>query len=60
MFQRIGFMEIALVVGVGLIFFGPAKLPQLGKAVGDSIRQFKRSVSGAEETADSAGADRKA
>ncbi|MFZ5825900.1 MAG: twin-arginine translocase TatA/TatE family subunit [Bacillota bacterium] len=44
MFQKIGFMEIALIVVVALLIFGPSKLPQLGKSVGESIREFKKSM----------------
>lgn len=29
-----------------LLFFGPTKLPQLGKALGDSLRNFKKSIKG--------------
>lgn len=44
MFQRIGPMEIALIVVVALLIFGPSKLPQLGKSVGDTIKEFKKSM----------------
>lgn len=43
MLNRIGPMEIVLVLAVALLIFGPAKLPQLGKSVGESIREFKKS-----------------
>lgn len=45
MFSKIGFGEIALIVGVALLIFGPSKLPELGKAVGKSIREFKGAMS---------------
>lgn len=41
MLQRIGIWEIVLVVGVALLIFGPKKLPQLGRSVGESIKGFK-------------------
>lgn len=44
MFQKLGFSEIALIVIVALLIFGPSKLPQLGKSVGDTIREFKKSM----------------
>lgn len=44
MLQRIGPMEIALIVIVALLIFGPSKLPQLGKSVGDTIKEFKKSM----------------
>lgn len=41
---RLGWMEIALIVVVVLLIFGANKLPQLGRAVGDTIKEFKKSV----------------
>ncbi|MDF2626554.1 MAG: twin-arginine translocation protein TatA/E family subunit [Symbiobacteriaceae bacterium] len=41
---KLGFMEIALIVGVALLIFGPSKLPQLGKSVGEGLREFKKSM----------------
>lgn len=41
---RLGLTEILLIVVVILLFFGAAKLPQLTKAVGQSVREFKKSV----------------
>ncbi|MBP2018873.1 sec-independent protein translocase protein TatA [Symbiobacterium terraclitae] len=47
MLQRIGPMEIALIVIVLLLIFGPSKLPQLGKSIGDTIREFRSSMKSA-------------
>jgi sec-independent protein translocase protein TatA len=44
MFSKLGFTEIALIVGVALLIFGPSKLPQLGKSVGEGLREFKKSM----------------
>jgi sec-independent protein translocase protein TatA len=44
MFERIGFGEVALIVIAALVIFGPSKLPQLGKSVGEGIREFKKSM----------------
>ncbi|MDB5052948.1 MAG: translocase [Bacilli bacterium] len=38
--------HILLIVIVALLFFGPAKLPELGRGVGKMLREFK---SGAKE-----------
>jgi sec-independent protein translocase protein TatA len=40
----LGVGEIAVIVLVALVVFGPNKLPQLGKSVGESIREFKKSM----------------
>lgn len=43
---KLGAGEIILIVGIALLFFGPAKLPELGKSIGKSIREFKGAISG--------------
>lgn len=48
---KIGITELILIVGVALLIFGPAKLPELGKAVGKSIREFKGALSQTAEEA---------
>lgn len=45
----IGPGEIALVFGIALLVFGPKKLPELGKALGQGIGNFKRHLSDAQE-----------
>lgn len=40
-----GFEWIIIVV-VALLLFGPKKLPELGKAVGKSFREFKNGMNG--------------
>ncbi len=37
-------VDIAIVAGVVLLVFGPKKLPELGKALGQGIGNFKRSL----------------
>ena len=43
---NIGPLEIAIVVIIALIIFGPKRLPELGKSLGDGMREFKASISG--------------
>ena len=38
----IGVPELLLILVIGLIFFGPGKLPELGRAIGKSINEFKK------------------
>ncbi len=42
----IGPWEIALILAIVLIIFGPKKLPQLAKAIGDAIRQYRDASEG--------------
>ena len=43
---NVGFPELILILAVVLLVFGPGKLPEIGKAVGDSFREFKDATSG--------------
>ncbi len=36
-----GIQELLIIGAVALLFFGPRNLPKLGRALGDSIREFK-------------------
>lgn len=42
---NIGIPGLILILMIALIVFGPAKLPQLGKAVGQTLAEFKKSTS---------------
>lgn len=42
--QNIGIPGLILVLIIALIIFGPSKLPQLGKAVGQTLKEFKTST----------------
>lgn len=39
---KIGVMELVLIFGIALVIFGPGKLPEVGKALGKAISEFKR------------------
>jgi sec-independent protein translocase protein TatA len=42
-------MHLLLILGIALIFFGPSKLPELGKGLGTSLRDFKKAMNGEDE-----------
>ena len=44
MLNSIGVPGLIIILVLALILFGPSKLPQLGKAVGDTLREFKKST----------------
>lgn len=46
MIGSLGFPEIMLILFIGLLLFGPSKLPELGRSLGKGIREFKKSTSG--------------
>lgn len=43
---NIGPLEIAIVLIIALLVFGPKRLPELGKSLGKGIREFKGSITG--------------
>nr|WP_092069876.1 twin-arginine translocase TatA/TatE family subunit [Dendrosporobacter quercicolus] len=42
---NIGMPELILILIIALVVFGPAKLPEIGKALGRSLQEFKRATS---------------
>jgi sec-independent protein translocase protein TatA len=42
-------MHLLIVFGIALLVFGPKKLPELGKGIGDGIRGFKSAMKADEE-----------
>lgn len=55
MFGRLGPWEIGLILLIILIVFGVGKLPQVGSALGKSIRSFKKAQTGEDEEEEEAG-----
>lgn len=43
-------MHLIIVLFIALLVFGPKKLPELGKGLGDGIRSFKNSMREKDET----------
>ena len=52
MFGRIGPMELILILVIALIIFGPKKLPEIGKAIGDAFKAFKKTQEDVTKEAD--------
>lgn len=44
MFQNIGFTELILIAVVALVIFGPQKLPEIGRMLGKTLRDFKQAT----------------
>ena len=49
MFGSIGMPELIVIFVIALLVFGPSKLPDLGKSLGEAIRGFKKAVSDTEK-----------
>jgi sec-independent protein translocase protein TatA len=41
----LGLPELMIILVIALVFFGPAKLPSMGKSLGEAIRGFKKEIS---------------
>ncbi|KOP71059.1 twin-arginine translocase TatA/TatE family subunit [Cytobacillus solani] len=44
MLSNIGIPGLILILVLALIIFGPKKLPEIGRAVGQTLREFKKSA----------------
>ncbi|HEX6261495.1 MAG TPA: twin-arginine translocase TatA/TatE family subunit [Actinomycetota bacterium] len=42
---NLGFGEIIVILLVALLVFGPRRLPEIGRTVGKSLREFRRATS---------------
>jgi sec-independent protein translocase protein TatA len=49
---KIGLPELAIIVFIALLIFGPKKLGELGKGLGEGIRNFKSSMNDHNSTGD--------
>ena len=46
MLSNIGIPGLILILIIALVIFGPKKLPEIGRAVGQTFREFKNSTKG--------------
>jgi sec-independent protein translocase protein TatA len=44
MLRNIGSTELLVILLVAVVIFGAAKLPQLGRSLGEGIKEFKKSI----------------
>jgi sec-independent protein translocase protein TatA len=49
---KLGLPEILLLLAIALLIFGPSKLADLGKGLGEGIKNFKSSMKDGEEGPD--------
>jgi len=55
-----GLPEIAIILVIVLVIFGPKRLPDLGRSLGSGMKQFKDSVTGKDDDQELAAGDKKA
>ncbi|GAC89906.1 twin-arginine translocation protein TatA [Anoxybacillus flavithermus NBRC 109594] len=46
MLSNIGVPGLILILVIALVIFGPKKLPEIGRAFGETLREFKKSTKG--------------
>ncbi|GBG55918.1 Sec-independent protein translocase protein TatA [Sporomusaceae bacterium FL31] len=51
---NLAIQELVLILIIALVVFGPGKLPEVGKALGRSIREFKNSTNQIKEDVEKA------
>ena len=51
---NIGPLELAIVLVIALVIFGPKRLPDLGRSLGKGMREFKDSITGKDDDDDQA------
>lgn len=49
MFGELGLPELLVIFGIALLIFGPKKIGELGKGLGDGIRGFRSAIKGDDE-----------
>jgi sec-independent protein translocase protein TatA len=49
---NVGPLELAIVLVIALVIFGPKRLPDLGKSLGSGMREFKESLTGKDDDDD--------
>ncbi len=52
LFDNLGGSELLVVLLVVFLFFGPKKLPEVGRNLGKAMREFKNAMRGVKEDLD--------
>ena len=49
MFGSLGFPELLVILVIVILIFGTSRIPELGRGLGEGIKNFKKAVRGEEE-----------
>jgi len=50
MFGSLGLPELVIIFVIIFFLFGAKRLPEMGKGIGEGIRNFKKSIKGGDDT----------
>ena len=59
MFGSFGIPELLIILLIVVIIFGASKLPQLGRGIGEGIKNFRESMRGSHDAKDDNGSERR-
>lgn len=54
----LGWLEVGVIALVGVLIFGPKKIPEIGSSLGKTLRGFKEELKGEGEDLDSSEQDK--
>jgi sec-independent protein translocase protein TatA len=57
MFGSLGIPELLIILLIVVIIFGASKLPQLGRGIGEGIKNFRESMRGSHDDKDDKGSE---
>jgi len=49
----LGWLEVSVILGVAILIFGPKKLPEMGNALGKTLKGFRNEMNAPQEEEDS-------
>jgi len=49
----LGWLEVTVILGVAILIFGPKKLPEMGSALGKTLKGFRNEMTNRQEEDDS-------
>jgi sec-independent protein translocase protein TatA len=50
--SRIGLPELLVILGIAFLIFGPSKLPDLARSLGQAVRGFKQAINEGQRSED--------
>jgi sec-independent protein translocase protein TatA len=57
---KLGPWELILILAIVVVLFGAKRLPEMGKGIGEGIKNFKKSIKGGDEGSIKGGDEKKA